>query len=161
VRVYATQSTHKTLTSLRQGSMIHVNDQDFKGQVEQSFHEAYMTHTSTSPNYQIIASLDVGRRQVELEGFEFVQRQVEAAMSMRRAISTHPLLQKYFKVLTAGDMIPAEFRESGVESYYDPSRAGPTSGNAGRRTSSSSTRPASRWPSAAPAGTATRSRPRS
>ncbi|WP_415233739.1 aminotransferase class I/II-fold pyridoxal phosphate-dependent enzyme [Pseudorhodobacter sp.] len=120
VRVYATQSTHKTLTSLRQGSMIHVNDQDFKGEVEESFHEAYMTHTSTSPNYQIIASLDVGRRQVELEGFEFVQRQVEAAMSMRRAISTHPLLQKYFKVLTAGDMIPEEHRESGVTSYYDP-----------------------------------------
>ncbi|GAB5504871.1 MAG: decarboxylase [Rhizobiaceae bacterium] len=120
IRVYATQSTHKTLTSLRQGSMIHVNDQDFKGEVEQSFHEAYMTHTSTSPNYQIIASLDVGRRQVELEGFEFVQRQVEAAMSMRRAISTHPLLQKYFKVLTAGDMIPAAYRESGVESYYSP-----------------------------------------
>ena len=120
VRVYATQSTHKTLTSLRQGSMIHVNDQDFKGEVEQSFHEAYMTHTSTSPNYQIIASLDVGRRQVELEGYEFVQRQVEAAMSMRRAIMTHPLLQKYFKVLTAGDMIPDEYRESGVTSYYDP-----------------------------------------
>ena len=120
VRVYATQSTHKTLTSLRQGSMIHVNDQDFKGEVEESFHEAYMTHTSTSPNYQIIASLDVGRRQVELEGFEFVQRQVEAAMSMRRAISTHPLLKKYFKVLTAGDMIPEQFRESGVQSYYDP-----------------------------------------
>lgn len=119
VRVYATQSTHKTLTSLRQGSMIHVNDQDFKGEVEQSFHEAYMTHTSTSPNYQIIASLDVGRRQVELEGFEFVQRQVEAAMSMRRAISSHPLLQKYFKVLTAGDMIPAEHRQSGVTSYFD------------------------------------------
>jgi len=120
VRVYSTQSTHKTLTSLRQGSMIHVNDQDFKGEVEQAFHEAYMTHTSTSPNYQIIASLDVGRRQVELEGFEFVQRQVEAAMSMRRAISTHPVLQKYFKVLTAGDMIPETHRESGVSSYYDP-----------------------------------------
>ena len=68
VRAYSTQSTHKTLTALRQGSMIHVNDQDFKGEVEQSFLEAYMTHTSTSPNYQIIASLDVGRRQVELEG---------------------------------------------------------------------------------------------
>jgi arginine decarboxylase len=120
VRVYSTQSTHKTLTALRQGSMIHVNDQNFKGEVEQAFHEAYMTHTSTSPNYQIIASLDVGRRQVELEGFEFVQRQVEAAMSMRRAISTHPLLQKYFKVLTAGDMIPENYRESGMTSYYDP-----------------------------------------
>ena len=79
VRAYATQSTHKTLTALRQGSMIHVNDQEFKGEVEQAFHEAYMTHTSTSPNYQIIASLDVGRRQVELEGYEFVQRQVESA----------------------------------------------------------------------------------
>jgi arginine decarboxylase len=122
IRVYATQSTHKTLTSLRQGSMIHVNDQDFKGEVEQAFHEAYMTHTSTSPNYQIIASLDVGRRQVELEGFEFVQRQLEAAMSMRRAISTHPLLKKYFKVLSLAEMIPAEYRESGTESYYDPDR---------------------------------------
>ena len=120
VRVYATQSTHKTLTSLRQGSMIHVNDQDFKGEVEQSFHEAYMTHTSTSPNYQIIASLDVGRRQVELEGFEFVQRQVESAMAIRRAVMTHPLLQKYFKVLTIADMVPEEYRESGAESYYDP-----------------------------------------
>jgi len=122
VRVYACQSTHKTLTSLRQGSMIHVHDQDFKGEVEQSFHEAYMTHTSTSPNYQIIASLDVGRRQVELEGFEFVQRQIEAAMSMRRAIQTHPLLKKYFRILTTADMIPAEHRETGVTSYYDPEK---------------------------------------
>ena len=120
IRVYATQSTHKTLTSLRQGSMIHVHDQDFKGRVEQAFHEAYMTHTSTSPNYQIIASLDVGRRQVELEGFELIQRQVEAAMSMRKAIDSHPLLRKYFKVLKVGDMIPPEFRQSGIQSYWDP-----------------------------------------
>ncbi|MEM9343690.1 MAG: ornithine decarboxylase [Pseudomonadota bacterium] len=120
VRAYSTQSTHKTLTSLRQGSMIHVNDQDFKGEVEQAFHEAYMTHTSTSPNYQIIASLDVGRRQVELEGFEFVQRQVESAMAIRRAVMTHPLLTKYFRVLTVGEMIPETYRESGVEAYFDP-----------------------------------------
>jgi arginine decarboxylase len=74
VRVYATQSTHKTLTSLRQGSMIHVWDQDFSQKVEETFHEAYMTHTSTSPNYQILASLDLGRRQADLEGFELVQK---------------------------------------------------------------------------------------
>jgi arginine decarboxylase len=122
VRVYATQSTHKTLTSLRQGSMIHVHDQDFKGQVEQAFREAYMTHTSTSPNYQIIASLDVGRRQVELEGFEFVQKQVEAAMIMRRAISSHPLLKKYFQVLAVGDMVPDAYRTSGVDVYWDENR---------------------------------------
>lgn len=122
VRVYATQSTHKTLTSLRQGSMIHVHDQDFRGQVEQAFREAYMTHTSTSPNYQIIASLDVGRRQVELEGFEFVQKQIEAAMVMRRAISSHPLLKKYFQVLAVGDMVPGAYRTSGVDVYWDEKR---------------------------------------
>src|SRR5699024_12677470 len=69
IRVYATQSTHKTLTALRQGSMIHVFDQEFSFGAEEAFHEAYMTHTSTSPNYQILASLDLGRRQVEMEGF--------------------------------------------------------------------------------------------
>ena len=39
--------------------MLHVSDEAFK---EQQFLEAYRMHTSTSPNYQIIASLDVGRR---------------------------------------------------------------------------------------------------
>jgi len=120
VRAYACQSTHKTLTSLRQGSMIHVHDQDFKDEVEQAFHEAYMTHTSTSPNYQIIASLDIGRRQVELEGFEFIQRQVEQAMSLRKVINTHPLISKYFHVVTVAEMIPAEYRKSGIKSYWDP-----------------------------------------
>ena len=122
VRVYATQSTHKTLTSLRQGSMIHVNDQDFsKAKIEQAgFHEAYMTHTSTSPNYQIIASLDVGRRQVELEGFEFVQRQVESAMAIRRAVAP-PIrsYRKYFKLLTpCPDMIPV--RSTGRKRGREP-----------------------------------------
>ncbi len=119
VRVYATQSTHKTLTALRQGSMIHVHDQDFASKVEEAFHEAFMTHTSTSPNYQILASLDVGRRQVELEGFELVQKQVEMAMVLRQQVRTHPLLSKVFKILTVGEMIPAEYRQSGIESYYD------------------------------------------
>ena len=86
VRVYATQSTHKTLTSLRQGSMIHVYDQDFSQKAEDTFREAYMAHTSTSPNYQILASLDLGRRQGALEGFELVQKQVENAMRLRDAI---------------------------------------------------------------------------
>ena len=120
IRAYATQSTHKTLTSLRQGSMIHVYDQDYKAKVEDSFHEAYMTHTSTSPNYQILASLDVGRRQVELEGFELVQKQVEMAMVLRARIVSHPLLSKYFQVLRVGDLVPPEYRQSGIASYYDP-----------------------------------------
>ncbi len=120
LRVYVTQSTHKTLTSLRQGSMIHVFDQDFEQKAKEPFHEAYMTHTSTSPNYQILASLDVGRRQLELEGYEFVRHSVGLAMMIRKQITDHPLLRKYFRVLKAGDMIPAEYRPSGLERFYDP-----------------------------------------
>jgi arginine decarboxylase len=114
VRVYATQSTHKTLTSLRQGSMIHIFDQDFDQKVAEPFHEAYMAHTSTSPNYQILASLDLGRRQVALEGVELVQRQIENAMQLRDAIDNHPLLNKYMTCLRTSDMIPEEFRPSAI-----------------------------------------------
>src|SRR5690348_7891939 len=121
VRVYSTQSTHKTLTSLRQGSMIHVTDQDFSQKVEETFHEAYMTHTSTSPNYQILASLDLGRRQAALEGFELVQKQLENAMRLRDAVDHHPLLSTYMKCLTTADLIPAEYRSSGID---QPLRSG-------------------------------------
>ena len=119
VRVYATQSTHKTLTALRQGSMIHIYDQDFHHDVEEPFHEAYMTHTSTSPNYQILASLDLGRRQVELEGFELVQKQIELAMSLREQVASNELLRRHFRFLVAKDLVPPEFRPSGIESYYN------------------------------------------
>ena len=114
VRVYATQSTHKTLTSLRQGAMIHVFDQDFEQKVAEAFHEAYMAHTSTSPNYQILASLDLGRRQVALEGVELVQRQIENAMQLRDAIDNHPLLSKYVACLRTSDLIPDDYRESHI-----------------------------------------------
>ncbi|MDI2035839.1 aminotransferase class I/II-fold pyridoxal phosphate-dependent enzyme [Paenarthrobacter nitroguajacolicus] len=112
LRVYATQSTHKTLTSLRQGSMIHVYDQDFADSNQESFREAYMTHTSTSPNYQILASLDIGRRQVELEGFGLVQRQSDLAVSVAQAVARHPLLKKYFRVLSSRDLIGPQYRET-------------------------------------------------
>ncbi|MGO3147787.1 MAG: aminotransferase class I/II-fold pyridoxal phosphate-dependent enzyme [Leucobacter sp.] len=113
IRVYATQSTHKTLTALRQGSMIHVYDQDWVRDAEDPFHEAYMTHTSTSPNYQILASLDIGRRQVELEGFELVQRQLDLATSLAQSIARHSLLRRTFRVLTAHDLVPEQYRGTG------------------------------------------------
>lgn len=119
IRVYATQSTHKTLSSLRQGAMIHIYDQEYKRKVEHSFHESYMTHTSTSPNYQILASLDVSRRQVDFEGFELVQKSIENAMTIREKLKSHPLLRKYFTALGPIDLIPREFRPSGLQHYFD------------------------------------------
>jgi arginine decarboxylase len=118
IRVYATQSTHKTLSSFRQGSMIHIWDQDFRRKSETTFLEAYMTHTSTSPNYQMLASLDVGRRQVQLEGFELVEKSIEMAMVLRAKISQNAQLSKYFDVLTVQNFIPQKFRETGLKEYY-------------------------------------------
>lgn len=118
IRVYATQSTHKTLSSFRQGSMIHIWDEEFSRKVSDAFHESYMTHTTTSANYQILASLDVGRKQVELEGYELVERSIDLAMVLRAKMNEHPILNNYFRVLTANDLIPKEFRESGKNKYY-------------------------------------------
>jgi arginine decarboxylase len=119
IRVYSTQSTHKTLSSFRQGSMIHIWDEDFRRKSESTFLEAYMTHTSTSPNYQMLASLDAGRRQVQFEGFELVEKSVELAMVLRAKINDNPMLNKYFDVLTVRDFIPDEYRETGLTEYYD------------------------------------------
>jgi arginine decarboxylase len=117
VRVYSTQSTHKTLTSFRQGSMIHVRDQEFERRVAESFQQAYLTHTSTSPSYPILASLDIGRRQVELEGYELVQGAIEQAMILRERINGHAGIGRFFRMLSPEDLIPAEFRPSGFQSY--------------------------------------------
>ena len=85
---------------------------------EAAFHEAYMTHTSTSANYQILASMDVGRRQVEFEGNELVEKAIELGMMLRRTIREHDKLRKWFDIITIGELIPKEHRESGIEGYY-------------------------------------------
>lgn len=122
IRVYSTQSTHKTLSSLRQGSMIHIYDEDFRRKSEESFQEAYMTHTSTSANYQILASLDIGRRQTDFEGYELVEKSIEMSMALREKIINNPSLNKYFQVLTVEDLIPEDYRASGLSMYYDPKK---------------------------------------
>ena len=117
--MYQTNSTHKSMSCLRQGSMVLVRDVDYHT-VEEQFHEAIFTHASTSPNLQIIASLDVARRQMELEGYELVNRAIQLALDVRREVNSHPLISKYFRVLGADDMIPAEFRNSGFVDYLAP-----------------------------------------
>ncbi|MEO1171433.1 MAG: aminotransferase class I/II-fold pyridoxal phosphate-dependent enzyme, partial [Myxococcota bacterium] len=117
IRVYATHSTHKSLSALRQGSMLHHWDQDFARKTEDAFHEAFFTHTSTSPNYQVLASLDIARRQVELEGYGMLSGTQHMAFAVRDRINSDPLLSKYFKILTPGELIPEEFRPSGLKAY--------------------------------------------
>ena len=119
IRVYATQSTHKTLSSFRQGSMIQIWDEEFSRGVADAFHESYMTHTTTSPNYQILASLDAGRRQVELEGYELVEKSIEMALILRAKMKDHPKLSTIFHFLSPNDIIPKEYRSNGTNEYYN------------------------------------------
>ena len=119
LRVYQTNSTHKSMSALRQGSMVLVKDVDYH-KVEEQFHEAVFTHASTSPNQQLIASLDVARRQMELEGFGLVTNAIEIALVIRREVNRHPLISKYFHMLGADGMIPAEYRQSGFVDFLAP-----------------------------------------
>ncbi len=126
VRVYATHSTHKSLSALRQGSMIHVWDQDFDRSAREQFTEAYLTHTSTSPNQQLVASLDLARRQVDMEGYRMVRAAYQMALAFRHRVANDPLLRRWYRVLDADDLVPARFRPSGAARYLplaDPNTA--------------------------------------
>ena len=77
---YVTQSTHKVLSAFSQASMIHVNDPDFD---EHLFRENFNMHTSTSPLYNMIASLDVARKQATMEGYRLMCRSLKYAAELR------------------------------------------------------------------------------
>ncbi|MDQ7821167.1 MAG: Orn/Lys/Arg decarboxylase N-terminal domain-containing protein [Candidatus Eremiobacteraeota bacterium] len=82
--VFATQSTHKVLASLSQASMIHVRHG--KAPVDfDRFNEAFMMHTSTSPQYLVIASLDVASRMMEDQGGRIlIEETLEEAIIFRK-----------------------------------------------------------------------------
>ncbi|CEF53650.1 arginine decarboxylase [Acetobacter ghanensis] len=119
LRVYQTNSVHKSMSALRQGSIVLVRDVDFE-HVESQFHEAVFTHASTSPNLQIIASLDVARRQMQLEGYGLVSNALQIALEIRKQVNNHPLISKYFRVLNSAEMIPEAYRKSGLADYNTP-----------------------------------------
>ena len=116
LRVYQTNSTHKSMSAIRQGSMILVKDVDYAS-VASQFREAVMTHASTSPNQQLIAGLEIARRQMDLEGYGLVMNAISIALKIRMAVNRHPLISKYFKILGADEIIPKEYRQSGFTDY--------------------------------------------
>lgn len=66
--VFATQSTHKLLAAFSQAAMVHVKNSPRQQFDAQRFNDAFMMHTSTSPNYPIMASLDVASRMMAGSG---------------------------------------------------------------------------------------------
>src|SRR3569833_3182935 len=63
--IFSTQSTHKLLAGLSQASQILVQDSETRKLDFHRFNEAYLMHTSTSPQYAIIASCDVAAAMME------------------------------------------------------------------------------------------------
>ncbi|MEH6609795.1 MAG: ornithine decarboxylase [Halioglobus sp.] len=110
---YVTQSTHKMLSAFSQASMIHVSDPDFD---EHRFRENLNMHTSTSPQYAMIASLDVARKQMSMEGFSRLSLCIDIASRLRFAIDQTGV----FSVLKLADMIPEELLGDNIS--LDPTK---------------------------------------
>lgn len=77
---YVTHSAHKVVSAFSQASYIHVNDPDFDADF---FHEIFSIYSSTSPKYQIIASLDICRKQLEMEGYRIISSLLEHVSVLR------------------------------------------------------------------------------
>jgi arginine decarboxylase len=85
--VFSTQSTHKLLAGLSQASQILVQDAENHKLDRDVFNEAYLMHTSTSPQYAIIASCDVAAAMMEQPGGRaLVEESIMEALDFRRAM---------------------------------------------------------------------------
>jgi arginine decarboxylase len=85
--VYATQSTHKLLAGISQASHVLVQDAQNRQLDRALFNEAYLMHTSTSPQYSIIASCDVAAAMMEPPGgTALVEESIAEALDFRRAM---------------------------------------------------------------------------
>ncbi len=85
--VFATQSTHKLLAALSQASMVHVRNGRIP--IEHSrFNEGFMMHSSTSPLYTIMASLDVSSKMMDgASGRVLTTESIEEAIRFRRTMA--------------------------------------------------------------------------
>ncbi len=85
--VFATHSTHKLLAGISQASQIIVQESENRKLDKTTFNEAYLMHTSTSPQYAIIASCDVAAAMMEAPGgHALVEESISEALDFRRAM---------------------------------------------------------------------------
>ncbi|MFN5166769.1 MAG: Orn/Lys/Arg decarboxylase N-terminal domain-containing protein [Pseudomonadota bacterium] len=85
--VWSTQSTHKLLAGLSQASQVLVQDAVQVKLDRHLFNEAYLMHTSTSPQYAIIASCDVAAAMMEAPGgTALVEESILESLDFRRAM---------------------------------------------------------------------------
>ncbi|HET7773529.1 MAG TPA: arginine/lysine/ornithine decarboxylase, partial [Burkholderiaceae bacterium] len=85
--IFATHSTHKLLAGISQASQILVQESENDKLDRHVFNEAYLMHTSTSPQYAIIASCDVAAAMMEPPGgTALVEESIIESLDFRRAM---------------------------------------------------------------------------
>jgi arginine decarboxylase len=85
--IFSTQSTHKLLAGLSQASQVLVRESESVKLDQDAFNEAFLMHTSTSPQYSIIASCDVAAAMMEAPGgTALVEESILEALDFRRAM---------------------------------------------------------------------------
>jgi lysine decarboxylase/arginine decarboxylase len=87
--VFATQSTHKTLAAMSQASMVHYRDGADRKIDPDVFNEAYLMHSSTSPQYGMIATLDVSTQMMEGKaGVRMMQEALREPVVFRKTMAS-------------------------------------------------------------------------
>ena len=66
--IFVSHSTHKLLTAFSQSSMLHIRNGTHVKIEPDEINESYMMHGSTSPQYSMIASLDVATKMMDDNG---------------------------------------------------------------------------------------------
>ncbi len=91
---FSTQSTHKLLTAFSQAAMIHVKFPDWDGmpsdygeKFRDCFNESYMMHGSTSPQYSMIASLEVATKMMKDNGTTAWNDIIKEAIELRKKVA--------------------------------------------------------------------------
>lgn len=81
--IFCSQSTHKLLTAFSQASMLHIKDGSSVKIDPAQFNESYMMHGSTSPQYNMIASLDVATKMMDDNGHTIIGDIIREAIQLR------------------------------------------------------------------------------
>ncbi len=92
--IFCTHSTHKLLTAFSQASMIHVKfprgvleSEELQEDFHDLFNESYMMHCSTSPQYSMVASLEIATKMMHDNGETAHADIMEEAIELRRKIA--------------------------------------------------------------------------
>ncbi len=82
--IFTSHSTHKLLTAFSQASMLHIRNGGTRKIIPDEFNESYMMHGSTSPQYSMMASLDVATKMMQDNGEVILNDTIVEAIQLRK-----------------------------------------------------------------------------